>query len=70
MNAPPQAFNFASHLFAANRERSERTAYIDDAGSISYGELERRARCFAAALADAGLRREERVLILMHDTID
>jgi benzoate-CoA ligase len=70
MNAPPQAFNFASHLFAANRERSERIAYIDDAGSIPYGELERRARRFAAALADAGLRREERVLILMHDTID
>ena len=70
MNAPPQAFNFASHLFDVNRKRLERTAYIDDAGSVTFGELESRARRFATALADAGLRREERVVLLMHDTID
>ena len=70
MNAPPHSFNFAAQLFAVNRERRDRIAYIDDAGSMTFGELERRARCFASGLANAGIRREERVLILMHDTID
>ena len=70
MGAPPQVFNFAAPLFEANRDRRERTAYIDDAASITFGELEHRARCLAAALAQMGVRREERVLILMHDTLD
>src|SRR5690349_4840755 len=70
MNAPPQAFNFAAHLFAVNGDRRERVAYIDDSESITFGALERRARCFACGLANAGIRREERVLILMHDTVD
>ena len=29
MSLPPR-FNFAEHLFALNRERAARTAYIDD----------------------------------------
>jgi len=70
MNTPPQVFNFASHLFGLNRDRHARTAYIDDSGAITFGELESRARRFAAALADQGVRREERIVLLMHDTID
>jgi len=68
--APPERFNFAAHLFAANAKRGAKTAFIDDAGSTSYAELESRARRFAGALRSLGLRREERVLLLMHDSSD
>lgn len=66
----PARFNFAEHLFALNRGRAAKAAYVDDRGVLSYGELEDRARRLAAALAAAGVRREERVLLLMHDTQD
>lgn len=66
----PARFNFAEHLFALNRGRAAKAAYVDDRGVLSYGELEDRARRLAAALAATGVRREERVLLLMHDTQD
>ena len=66
----PARFNFAEHLFALNRGRAERTAYIDDRGTLGYGQLEDRARRLAAALKAAGIRREERVLLLMLDGND
>lgn len=66
----PSRFNFAAYLFARNRDRAAHTAYIDDHGSLSYGALEDRARRLAGALLAAGLRREERVLVLMLDTND
>jgi benzoate-CoA ligase len=67
---PPERFNFARHLFDRNRARAQRIAYLDDSGSLTYGELEQRARRAAAALLAQGVRREERVLLLMHDTTD
>jgi len=67
---PPERFNFARHLFSLNAGRGGKDAYIDDAGRIGYAQLEERARRCAAALLAAGLRREERVLLLMHDTTD
>ena len=67
---PPEAFNFAAHLLAANAARPGKTAFIDDAGAVTYGELDERARRFAAALKERGVKREERVLILMHDGAD
>ncbi|VTY38990.1 Benzoate--CoA ligase [Xylophilus ampelinus] len=66
----PARFNFAEHLFALNRGRADRVAYIDDRGPLHYGELEARARRLAGALHAAGVRREERVLLLMHDSHD
>ncbi|MGH8804572.1 MAG: AMP-binding protein, partial [Polaromonas sp.] len=63
-------FNFAQHLIECNAARAAKTAYIDDAGSLSYGELAERIRRLAAALLDSGVRREERVLLLMHDCSD
>jgi len=68
--APPERFNFARHLFALNAARGAKDAYLDDAGRISYAQLEERARRCAAALAASGLHREERVLLMMHDTTD
>jgi benzoate-CoA ligase len=66
----PERFNFARHLLALNVERGSKTAYIDDAATLSYGELAARVRRFAGALAVIGLRREERVLLVMQDCID
>ncbi len=68
--APAAQFNFAAHLFALNAARGDKVAFVDDHGSLSYADLERRARCFAAALIADGRRREERVLLVMHDSCD
>jgi benzoate-CoA ligase len=69
--APPGArFNFAQHLLQCNAMRPNKTAYIDDQGSLSYGELADSVRRCAAGLLASGIRREERVLILMQDCSD
>ena len=68
--APPERFNFARHLLALNAGRAEKTALIDDQGTLTYGELAEQVRRFAGALTAMGLRREERVLLLMHDCSD
>ena len=47
-----------------------KTAFIDDLGAVTYGELDDRARRFAAALKGRGVKREERALILMQDGVD
>ena len=70
LTPPPAQFNFAQHLLDANAARAEKVAYIDDVGTLTYGELGRRVRRFAAALQGLGLRREERVLLLMLDSSD
>lgn len=62
-----QPFNFAQHLFELNRARGSKTAYIDDHGSLSYAQLEEQARRLAQGLTAAGIHREERVLLVMHD---
>ena len=67
---PPEAFNFAAHLLEANAGRPDKPAFIDDVGSVTYGELDERVRRFAAALKERGVKREERVLILMQDCAD
>lgn len=66
--APPERFNFARHLMALNAGRATKVALIDDAGTLTYGELADRVRRFASALVALGLRREDRVLLLMHDS--
>ena len=67
---PPARFNFAQHLADRNRERAGKVAYVDDAGSLTYGELTQRVQRAAFGLLALGLRREERVLVCLHDTID
>lgn len=68
--APGAVFNFAAHLIDRNAGRPAKAAYVDDAGTLSYGDLALRLRRCAAALRAAGVRREERVLLLMHDSAD
>ena len=68
--APGPRFNFAQHLWTRGSAHPERPAYIDDQGTLSYGALSERSRRLAAALQAAGVRREERVFLLMHDCND
>ncbi|MBG6071131.1 MULTISPECIES: benzoate-CoA ligase family protein [unclassified Polaromonas] len=70
LNPPGDRFNFAQHLISRNAAHPDRIAYIDDTGSLLYGELERRIRSLASSLLACGVRREERVLLLMHDCND
>jgi benzoate-CoA ligase len=67
--APPpgERFNFAQHLLAVNAGRSGKTAFIDDLGPLTYGALDQRVRALAGALRALGIKREERVLLVMTD---
>jgi benzoate-CoA ligase len=63
-------FNFADHLFKLNKQRPSKIAFIDDTRALSYGDLDLQARRTATNLIQLGLRREERVFVLMHDNVD
>ncbi len=67
---PPAQFNFARHVLELNAGRATKLAYRDDDRTLTYGELDERVRRLAAALAALDIRREERVILLMQDTID
>lgn len=67
---PGRPFNFAAHLLQCNAERPHKPAFIDDHGTLTYGQLAQRVRRLAAGLKACGIRREERVLLLMHDCND
>jgi len=70
VSPPPTEFNFAQHLIATNAGRASKTALIDDVGAITYGQLADQVRRFANGLQKLGLKREERVLLLMQDSSD
>jgi benzoate-CoA ligase len=70
VQAPAERFNFAQHLLALNAQRPNKTAFIDDHGSVTYAAVADRVRRVAAGLRALGLRREERVLLLMQDGAD
>ena len=70
MNTCPAELNFASHLAALNAARAAKPAYIDDSRQLTYGQLAERVARMAGALRQLGLRREERILLLMQDTVD
>ena len=67
---PAEHFNFAHHLLEINAPRATKAAFVDDQGALTYGLLDSRVRRMATALRAMGLRREERVLLLMHDCND
>jgi benzoate-CoA ligase family len=68
--APPAAFNLAADLLARNAARGDRVAYIDDRTRLTYGALQDAVQRFASSLRQQGLRREERVLLLAHDSVE
>ena len=68
----PRAYNAAADLVERNvaAGRSNKIAFIDDAGTCSYASLAERVNRCANAWRRLGLRIEDRVLLLMHDSID
>ena len=66
----PPAFNFAAHVLHLNAARGRKAAYIDDTGTLSYADLATRVQNIAGGLRARGLRREERVLLCLQDTVD
>jgi benzoate-CoA ligase len=68
----PRAYNAAVDLVERNLAagRADRVAFIDDAGSYSYRELSERVNRCANAWRSLGLRMEDRVVLLLHDSID
>jgi benzoate-CoA ligase len=67
---PPRGFNAAAHLLELNADRGGKVAYLDDAGALTFAELDARVRGVAGALRAGGVRREERVFLCLHDTTD
>ncbi|MFZ1910620.1 MAG: benzoate-CoA ligase family protein [Burkholderiales bacterium] len=68
----PRDYNAAEDLIGRNLAagRYDKTAYLDDLGAYSYGELARRVNRFASALATLGVDMEQRVLLAMLDSVD
>src|SRR5688572_33234347 len=68
----PRDYNAAVDLIGRNLAagRAGKVAYIDDAGSCTYGQLAERVDRAANMLHTLGLRREERIAIAMLDSPD
>src|SRR6266568_4419435 len=68
----PRDYNFAADVLQMNlsQGRANKPAYIDARGTWTYGQLADRVARFGAALRGLGVRREERVLLALTDTID
>jgi benzoate-CoA ligase len=69
-DAPPAQFNFAEHVIALNHARAAKPAYIDDRGVTTYDDLAQAVRRFATVLGTLGVHPEERILLVMHDTVE
>jgi len=67
-----RAYNAAADFVDANVERgfANKVAFTDADRSITYGELQAATFRFAAALRALDVRPEERVVLLLHDTVD
>ena len=72
VGAVPRNYNFAAEILDRNLKagRAGKPAFIDPRGTWPYGVLADRVARFAAGLRALGVRREERVLIALLDTID
>jgi len=68
----PRQYNAAYDLIERNLAagRAAKTAYIDDAGRYTYGELAQRVDRAANALTGLGLEMEDRIMLAHLDTID
>src|SRR5688572_12836344 len=72
VHAIPRDYNFAADVLKRNLDagRRDKAAYVDPRGTWSYGQLAERVERFGHALRMLGIRREERILICLLDTID
>jgi benzoate-CoA ligase family protein len=72
VDAIPRDYNFAADILERNLAagRAEKVAYIDHRGSWTYRDLAARVESFGRALRSLDVRREERILICLLDSID
>ncbi|MGA9197576.1 MAG: AMP-binding protein, partial [Pseudolabrys sp.] len=72
MGVVPRDYNFADDVLQSNLDagRANKPAYIDARGTHTYAQLADRVARFGAALRGLGVKREERVLLALLDTID
>ena len=68
----PRDYNFAADVLHSNLShgRANKLAFDDGKRRLTYGQLADRVARFSAALRGLGIRREERVLMAMLDTVD
>jgi benzoate-CoA ligase family protein len=68
----PREYNFAADILDRNLKagRANKPAFIDPRGTWTYGQLAERVARFAGVLRKLGIRREDRILIALLDTID
>src|SRR4030081_3082338 len=66
------SYNAVTWLLDRNVEegRGEKLAFTDTVSELSYGDLQRQSRRLANLLRRLGVRREERVAMIMLDTVD
>ncbi len=50
--------------------RANKVAFVDPERSLTYGELQARSIRFANALRDLGIVHEQRIALLLNDTVD
>jgi 4-hydroxybenzoate-CoA ligase len=67
-----QPYNAVADFVDANVARGlgDKTAFTDSARSLTYAQLQEGTYRFAAALRALGLREENRIILLFHDTVD
>src|ERR1700691_404909 len=72
VDAVPRDYNFAADILKRNLDagRDDKAAYIDHRGSYTYAALATRVERFGHVLRALDIRREERVLMCLLDTID
>ncbi len=65
-------YNAVTDLIDApvTRGLAEKIAFTEGERSLTYGELQARTCAFASALYELDLRPEERLCVLLHDTVD
>src|SRR5262245_11215289 len=65
-------YNAVSDFVDANVARglAGKVAFKDTERALTYGELQERTCRFASALTALGLREENRIILLFHDTVD
>src|SRR5512141_234483 len=68
----PRDYNAAHDLIERNLRagRAGKTAFIDDSGSITFGQLAERVNRAANALTGLGLAMEDRIMLAHLDTVD
>src|SRR5271168_3381632 len=66
------AYNAVTYLLDRNIDegRASKLAYTDTVSELTYGELQRQSCRVANMLRRLGVRREERVAMIMLDTVD